>query len=187
MQNASPRRSRSSTTALALVACLASMTSCTSRPQTLHPRPAVPLPAEVAARYAIPGPVVEEVFVPTGGKADGTRFFRGRLTAGHEETEFNLILPPGAAEDGEGLPFAVMLPILGGGSELMWILADILTAHGWAVSWTERVGSVMRIPQLGPDLETMFRRTVIHNRMVLEWARNEPGIDGEHQIGRAHV
>lgn len=137
-----------------------------------HPRPALPLPATVAARYALPGPVEEMALVPVGSE-DGVRFHRGRLAAGHERAEFHLLLPPGAGPSS----FVLCLPILAGGRELMALVAARLAARGHAVAWTERVASALRDGQRGPELEALFRRTIVHNRMVLAWARQQPAID----------
>jgi dienelactone hydrolase len=176
-------RAALSSTACALLLGLAP--ACTMRPATRHARPALPIPPAVATAYRVPGPVVENTFVPIGTGEGGRGFFRGVLTAGAgdetERTEFNLVLPKGASADAPS-PIALALPILGGGPELMWVIAGILADHGWAVAWTEKVGSVMQRGQRGHDLEAMFRRTVIHNRMVLEWARTEPRLDGEHPM-----
>ena len=161
---------------LATVTAL-TVAACTTTPRAPHPRPPRPIPADVAAAFAVPGPVIEQTLVPVGG-TDDLAFFRGRLRAGTEETEFNLVRPV-AADGSSPARLAILVPILGGGSELMWIMSGFLTARGWAVAWTERIASGMRPPQRGPDLESLFRRTVVHNRMVLDWADTQPDLDAD--------
>jgi dienelactone hydrolase len=41
------------------------------------------------------------------------------------------------------------------------------------------VASALKPGQRGEDLELLFRRTVLHNRMVLAWARRQPELDRE--------
>ncbi|MEM7200085.1 MAG: hypothetical protein AAF628_07455 [Planctomycetota bacterium] len=158
--------------AAAATLTVALLSACTHLPPPAHPRPALPLPTDIARRYAVAGPVHEEALVPIGGE-DGTRFFRGTVTAGVERADFFLLLP-----DGDPRPFVMCLPILAGGEELMWIVGQGLADRGYAVAWTKRVASGLRAGQGATDLEEIFRRTVVHNRMVLAWARTQPEIDG---------
>ena len=60
---------------------VAAVAGCVHVPPPTHPRPALPLPPEIVERYALPGPVVEELLVPIGAE-DGVRFYRGRLRSG---------------------------------------------------------------------------------------------------------
>lgn len=155
---------------LALATLLAAC--AVEQPQSRHPRPALPLPPGVAARYALPGPVVEETFVPIGGE-NGVAFFRARLVSGDEVAELHYLRPQGE----DVAPFVLCLPILGGGDALMWILALDLARKGYAVAWADRIESAMRVGQRGAELEELFRRTVVQDRMALAWARTQPGID----------
>lgn len=145
---------------------------CTHVPPPRHPRPALPLPPHIAQRYALPGPVVEAALIPLG-REDGVRFFRGRLECGAERASFHLLLP----EAGTPTSLVLCLPILAGGRELMWFVATSFAARGHAVAWTDRVASALKPEQRGPELETLLRRTIVHNRMVLHWARSQPMID----------
>ena len=141
-----------------------------------HPRPSLPLPPDLVQRYALPGPVVEESLVPIGGD-NGIRFYRGRLRCGDELAEFHYLHP----ENGSAQPFVLCLPILAGGRALMWILATSMAERGYAVAWSERVASALKPGQRGHELEQLFRRTITHNRMILEWVRGRPDIDPERQ------
>lgn len=137
-----------------------------------HPRQALPLPPELAARYALPGPVVEEALVPIGGQ-DGIRFFRGRARAGDEVAEFTFLLP----QTDRPVSFVLTLPILGGGDDLMWIVASQFAAQGHAVGWAQRPGRALAPGQRSDELERLFRRSVVQNRILLAWARQQPEID----------
>lgn len=137
-----------------------------------HPRAALALPPEIAARYALPGPVVEESLVPIG-QEDGVRFYRGRARSGDEVAEFTFLLP----DDDRPHPFVLTLPILGGGEDLMWIVASHFASGGHAVGWARRVGQALQPGQRAPELDELFRRSVVHNRILLEWARRHPRVD----------
>jgi dienelactone hydrolase len=157
--------------ALLLWLCLP---ACTTWPAPAHPRPALPLPDAIAARYALPGPVEARTLAPLGGQ-DGRTYWRGALTCGDEGIDFRLILPPG---DGAA-PLVLCMPILAGGEDLMWIIADGLAARGYAAAWATRVTSALRPPQREAELEALLRRTVVHNRALLAWARRQPRIDAQ--------
>jgi hypothetical protein len=116
--------------------------------------------------------VVEANLVPLG-QQDGVRFWRGQLECGEERTDFHVLVPPHEAP----APFVLCLPILAGGQDLMWMVATSLAERGHIVAWSGRVASALRPGQRGPDLERLLRRTVIHNRMLLAWARRQPQVD----------
>ena len=141
-------------------------------PAPRHARPALTLPAEAAERYLLPGPVVEASLVPIGSE-DGVRFYRGRLSCGDEVAEFHYLTP----ETTEPMPFVLCLPILAGGKKLMWLVSLGLTHRGFAVAWTKRVASALKPGQRGREIELLLRRTIVHNRMLLAWARQQPDID----------
>ncbi len=155
------------------LALFAALAACTTAPRPAHPRPALLPPAELLAPYALPGPVALTSLERGPITRHSTRL-TGTLDAGWERTCFELVLPTAAAP----APFVLLLPILAGGEELMTIVADGLADRGFAVGWNRRAGSALRPPQRGPDLEELFRRTVVHNRMLLAWARRSPLVDG---------
>lgn len=139
---------------------------CVTIPGPDHPRPALPLPAEIAERYALPGEVHEDYLVPLDSAG---RIFRGRLRCGDERPEFHLMLPASQRP----APFVVCLPILAGGKELMWWVAEYLADAGFAVTFSERVESAMKPHQDAEALERLFRRSLVHNRAILAWGRRQ--------------
>jgi dienelactone hydrolase len=155
--------------ALALLAS-SQLSGCVTEPAPRHPRTALPLPPEVAARYALPGPVIA-THEQTSARG---REVQGELRAGAERVRFHLLLP-----EGRPRPLVLLVPILSGGDSLMQILAGQLAGRGYAAGYCERAGSAMRPPQHGPDLELLFRRTVVQNRMLLAWARTSPLVRGQ--------
>ncbi len=152
-----------------LLLCL---TGCSMQPLPRNPRPPLPMPAHLQKSHALPGPVHEDFLVPLdlNISSEKGRIFRGQLTCGTEHAEFHLLLP----EDQEPEAFLLCLPILAGGQGLMWYIAQDMAERGYAVAWIQRVASAMKPGQRGPEIETLLRRTIQHNRMVLAWARNQP-------------
>jgi len=138
----------------------------------------LPLRKEIQARYVLPGPVHEDYLVPIDRKG---RTFRGSLTCGSERCDFHLMLPSKVRKDGERPPLILCVPILAGGKSLMWFLAASLSERGYAVVWTRRPGRALRRGQRSADLEVLFRRTLLHNRMALRWARQQPDLLGQQQ------
>ena len=69
------------------------------------------------------------------------------------------------------------VPILAGGADLMEKVGQRLQAHGFDVAFCARAGSALKPPQRGPELEELFRRSVLHQRLLLAWLRapaNDP-------------
>ena len=120
----------------------------------------------------MPGPVVEASLVPIG-RENGVVFQRGRLASGDELAEFYCLTPEGT----EPRPFVLCLPILAGGRKLMWLISMSLAERGFAVAWTKRVASALKPGQRGHDIERLLRKTVVHNRMLLTWARQQETLD----------
>lgn len=158
---------------VSLVSLLLLPAACVTHPRPNTTRPPLPLQEEVLARYALPGPVHEEYLVPIDRQG---RTFRGSLTSGSERCDFRLMLPRTATTGGERPPLVLCVPILAGGKSLMWLIASALSERGYAVAWTGRAGRPMRRGQRAADLEQLFRRTLRQNRMVLAWARHQPGL-----------
>ncbi len=165
-----PRRTPSARLSALLLGALLLPTGCVTHRLPEATRAALSLPSHVKQRYALPTPVQEEYLVPLGNKG---KMFRGMLRSGDERCDFHLILPKG---DGPA-PLVLCLPILAGGGSLMWYISGSLAERGYAVAWTRRVAKALRPGQRGADLERLLRRTVLHNRMVLDWARRQPTID----------
>ena len=117
----------------------------------------------------------EDYLAPIGGE-DGVRYLRGRLDAEPEFPEFEILIPQGASAT-QKAPFVLCLPILAGGEDLIWAIGKGMADKGYAVAWTRRVSSALKPGQRGAELEQLFRRTVIHDRALLAWARTQPEID----------
>lgn len=149
---------------------------CSTWPAPHWPRPALDLPARMAARYALPGPV-ELVQLERAGGTARLVHLQGELRCGPERARFHLVRPERLPGTRPPWPFVLTLPILGGGRELMRIVGAELARRGHAVGWTERVGSALRPGQTGPELERMLRRTVVHNRMLVDWAARQDWVD----------
>ncbi|MCA8955932.1 MAG: hypothetical protein KDC87_07650, partial [Planctomycetes bacterium] len=150
----------------ALLFAALSLVGCSTYQAPAHPRPALPLPAEFAERYRLPEPPREDYLVPLD---PARRLWRGRLTCGTEHPEFHLLLPPG-----EPRPFLLCMPILAGGGDLMHWVAQFMAGRGYAVAWSARVESAMHPDHDTRAVERLLRRSVVHNRAILAWARTQP-------------
>ncbi len=152
--------------------------ACVTHPAPETTRAPLSLRKEIQARYALPGSIHEDYLVPIDRKQ---RIFRGSLTCGSERCDFHLMLPSKVRNNGDKPPLILCVPILAGGKSLMWFLASALTERGYAVAWTRRAGRAMTRGQRSADLELLLRRTLLHNRMVLSWARQQPDLLSQQQ------
>jgi len=144
---------------------LGSTPGCSTTHPPPHPRPALPLPGEVQAAFALREPVAVQTISCTGG--DRYRLaWEGMLTCENEVARFHVLCPRASVPP----PLVLCLPILAGGTDLMRTVASGVVARGYAAAWVERVGPALRDGQRGEALETLFRRTLVHNRMLLRWA-----------------
>lgn len=157
-----------------ICAALLVLSGCSTQPSASYPRPSLPLPRVIAERYEIPASLREEMLVPIGRQRH-IDFYRGRLGSDSEKVEFHYLVP----ESDHPQPFMLLLPILAGGDVLMWTVAWDLAQRGYAVAWTRRVASAMQPGQRAPEMEELFRRTVVHNRMLLEWLRTQEAVDNQ--------
>ncbi len=134
-------------------------------PAPQHPRPPLPLPAlpHASVAAATPAPRLQQL-EPTSATT-----FRGELHGNGEAVHFQFWHRPGPPR-----PAVVLVPILAGGAGLMATLGDQLDRLGYDVLLGERVGSAMVPPQRGPDLDLLFQRTVLHQRLLLAWL-DDPG------------
>ncbi len=161
---ASEGRGRRRTLALALSSLLS---ACSYVPPPSWPREALPLPEDVAARYAIPPEPVEARIDPTSvaGVVDG------ELSCGEQKVRFHM-----HQNRNPNRPVVLLVPILAGGEDLMRSIARRVVDRGYHAAWCERAGSAMRAPQRGPELEQLFQRTVIQQRMLLAWLRDSSAL-----------
>lgn len=131
-----------------------------------HPRPLLPPPVTASS-----GAVAEPVVVERTDLDHGS--LRGVLAAGDETVRFELRRRPPA---GTARPLVLLLPILAGGEDLLDGVARRLLDQGFDVAFCARVGSALRPPQRAPELDDLFRRTVLHQRMLLRWLRHQPEV-----------
>lgn len=162
---------RSPVTILLLLACL---TACTVQPAPRYPRPAL---------LRTPPPVAMPELVELAHHDNGRS--KGILVGGGEQVQFEIrraastpnpdgISNPDGTPNpiGTARPMVLLVPILAGGSELMGLVAQRLAAHGFDVAFCKRAGRALSPPQRGPELDELFRRTVLHQRLLLKWLRH---------------
>jgi alpha-beta hydrolase superfamily lysophospholipase len=149
--------SRAAALPAALAAALGA--GCAHTPAPRHPRP--PLAAAAAAAVpALPAATTHEL------RADGARV-TGCLHAGDERVRFEV-------RTHEGLPpraVVLLVPILAGGAELLDQIALRVQAHGFDVAFCARPDGAMKVGQRGEDLDALFARTLLHQRLLLRWLR----------------
>ncbi|MGK0351342.1 MAG: pimeloyl-ACP methyl ester carboxylesterase [Planctomycetota bacterium] len=162
---------RSPVTILLLTVCL---TACTVQPAPRYPRPAL---------LRAPPPVAMPKLVELAHHDNGRS--KGILVGEGEQVQFEIRRaastpnPAGISDPigtpnpiGPARPMVLLVPILAGGSELMGLVAQRLAAHGFDVAFCKRAGRALSPPQRGPELDELFRRTVLHQRLLLKWLRD---------------
>jgi dienelactone hydrolase len=145
------------------LAALAALASCAHVPAPDHPRPALPPHTIGAAGPALPDAALAELH------ERGDDCWNGCLAAGDERVVFQLR----AARRGGARPVVLLVPILAGGAALMEQVALRVHARGFDVAWCERLGGAMKPGQRAHDLDELFRRTVLHQRLLLRWLRDD--------------
>jgi dienelactone hydrolase len=158
----SPRR-RLPGAGLAGLAGLLTGVACTFVPAPSRPRPALP----VCAPAATAAPVPDAVLLEREPRPDGWQ--RGSLAAAGETVRFQLR----RAEAGPARPLVLLVPILAGGEDLLTGVARRLVDRGFDVAYCARVGAALKPPQRGPEIDELFRRTVLHQRILLRWLRQD--------------
>lgn len=145
-------------TLLILVLCwLAS--ACALEPGPSHPRPAL-----VRTPPTIKTADLLELAHHEHGRSTGI------LVGARERVRFEVRRANGDT-DAATRPMVLLVPILAGGRELMGLIAQRLVAQGFDVAFCERAGRALSPPQRGADLDELFRRTVLHQRLLLRWLR----------------
>lgn len=145
-------------------AILALAAACTTLPAPDHARPPLPLATQAAhsAAAATPNPRL----LALEPEQD---HWRGELRGNGEIVRFQWWHRRGPPR-----PAVVLVPILAGGAGLMTTVAEQLDLLGYDVVLAARVQSAMVPPQRGPDLDRLFQRTVLQQRLLLAWLR-DPG------------
>lgn len=118
-----------------------------------------PLPAADLA--PVPCPTLRE-----STPLDASRV-RGKLQGNGEVVDFQYWRGEAAVHR----PVVLLVPILAGGDELLAMVGQRLLGLGFDVAFCGRAGSALRPPQRGPELAELFRRTVLHQRLLLAWLR----------------
>jgi dienelactone hydrolase len=135
---------------------------CTFQTGPNCPRPALPLPAWTMTERSLEQPRLEELQDHGGGISTG------RLVGNGETVRFRLRRQNQAATPA---PLVVLVPILAGGEDLMDQVAQGMCAQGFDVAFCARAGSALKQPQRARELDELFRRTVLHQRLLLAWLR----------------
>lgn len=152
---------RTPTRSLFFATLLALLPACAFTEAPSYPRPPMPLAQEDLDRFRVPGPVELLRLEPT---ADATVFV-GDLASGPETVHFHLYRARRA-----DAPLVLLVPILGGGEELLRTMSRRFVERGYHAIYCDRAGSALRPPQRGAELETLLVRTVLHQRIALAWA-----------------
>ena len=145
---------------LAGLACALTLGACAFRAAPDYPRPALSMPMEAREQFALPGPVQLLKLDPV----DGPSVLVGDLACGPETVHFHLYKTTRVEA-----PVVLLVPILGGGEELLRTMARRFVQRGYHAIYCDRAGSALRPPQRGPELQTLLIRTVLHQRMALAW------------------
>lgn len=147
--------------AIARTALAAVLAGCSFANAPATPRPPLSAAALGLRIDEVPEPQLQTLVQRSPGR------FQGMLTAEGEEVAFEWRTAP---ED-PGRPVVLLVPILAGGDDLMDQVANRVQAHGFDVAFCARAGGAMRQGQRGKDLDELFRRTVLRQRLVLKWLR----------------
>ena len=147
-----------------LLAAALATAGCAHTPSPRHPRASLPVAACGALAPPLPAAMVDELC------AQGERL-TGCLVAGDERVAFEVRSRP--ANGGAPRPVVLLVPILAGGAALMDQVALRVQAHGYDVAFCARPDGAMRIGQRGKDLDALFARTLLHQRLLLRWLREQ--------------
>lgn len=145
---------------LMTIACATALAGCAFRAAPAFPRPAISLPSDAKEQFALPGQVQLLKLEPVQGDS----VFVGDLACGPETVHFHLYKTVR-----KEAPLVLLVPILGGGEELLRTMARRFVQRGYHALYCDRAGSALRPPQRGPELQTLLVRTVLHQRIALAW------------------
>ncbi len=156
--------------------------ACAYAPAPQYPRQALPPTFSAATGpRTLPAPDLLSTEDLGFCRQRGTLQSRDEASGG-ETVEFELWRTPD--ERTGPRPLVLLVPILAGGADLMQNVALRLQARGFDVAFCERAGSALKPPQRGPELEELFRRTVLHQRLLLAWLRTlDPAPHGTFVLG----
>jgi len=148
-------------------ACLITLLGCWLAPAcTLTKGPDYPRPTLTRVATTIETPELLEQADHGNGRTTGV------LIGSGEQVRFEIRRAQRPSDQGDrARPLVLLVPILAGGRELMGLIAQRLAGQGFDVAFCERAGRALAPPQRGPDLNELFRRTVLHQRLLLAWLR----------------
>lgn len=129
--------------------------------------PTQPCPALPASTWPLPVARVVPLGAVRDWHTDAAGETSGTLLAGGERVAFRVRSSAPAASR----PVVLLVPILAGGEELMDQVGNRLLAAGYDVASCARAGRALRVGDRGPELEALFARTVLHQRLLLRWLR----------------
>jgi pimeloyl-ACP methyl ester carboxylesterase len=132
---------------------------CSFVPPPSRPCPSLPLASLPIASRPLPDVAVQELATNAEGSLHGS------LVGGDEHLRFCLRETDGTR------PLVLMVPILAGGEDLMDQVGNRLVARGYDVASCARAGRALQTGQRGADLDELFARTVLHQRLLLRWLR----------------
>ncbi|MCR9248611.1 MAG: lysophospholipase [bacterium] len=147
---------------------LLGLAACTLSEAPRHPRPALPAsPSVAAAPLECPKLVRLERHAPAR--------WRGALQGDGEVVTFELWSERERCydRDQKARPLVLLVPMLAGGAALMDFVGDSMYSRGFDVALCNRAGSAMKPGQRGAELQELFRRTVLHQRLMLTWLRRD--------------
>lgn len=144
--------------------------ACSYQPAPSRPRSVLPpaIPPRVAAPVIAP-PATKQLTQVGADRWRGELLApptAGAVAAAGEVVEFELWRTAG-----ERRPLVLLVPILAGGAALMESVGRRLQERGFDIAFCGRAGAALKPPQRGPELEELFRRTVLHQRLLLAWLR----------------
>lgn len=146
----------------ALVTALCAFAAaCAYAPGPSSARPVLAAPLPLADLAPVTCPSLLELEETAPGR------IRGKLQQGAETVSFQYW----RGSVTEHRPLVLLVPILAGGDELMAMVGQRMMGFGFDVAFCGRAGSALRPPQRGPELADLFRRTVLHQRLLLAWLR----------------
>lgn len=138
------------------------LTACTTNLAPSYPRPAL-----LRAPSPVPMPELIELVQNDNGRSKGV------LVSAEERVRFEIRrAPTNRNQTSLARPMVLLVPILAGGRELMSLVAQRLADHDFDVVFCERAGRALSPPQRGPELNELFRRNVLHQRLLLKWLRH---------------
>jgi dienelactone hydrolase len=146
----------------------------------------VPVPAEVAARFAYPefGSPVELLseFAHSSGPGYVSRWVHFEVTTPGEESPHRVQVihyaPWGWAEDAPASrPAVVISPILGGKNEVAEILARSLALRGFHAGVVLRAETYFDAQQPDNRMERVMRTAIVDRRRTVDWLSGLPGVD----------